>query len=377
MGIIYNFKNFQYDKVAEYVTNEYNLDEYNINDILKYLHRKDISIIYSEMYIEYKDEFINVYRLNSYGEKIFIIKYNEDEKILGDIIKNKYDDEKSQLIMDYSYMNSKLLSFFTYLLLTENGLESINRSNSLYKVIKGCNYTQIKLKKLPVEIKIYEKLDKFQYVDYGDKVKLTVANLYQDEKVIPSKLYPLPNNSYKVFNYENTFDLEDDEVNNILSDIDFKVGRCYSNSDLILNILNRNNIKAEFYSGWVLHLNKMTHHAWIVVENKHLLDVGILRKEEEFIGKGKVNLLLSNSNGIDLFAEIISEKAPFKEKYYYGKVGKGLIYIGSPSNSTEARESYNKLIRENPNHPDYQNIDKNGVNKTQRALYKKIYNENI
>ena len=384
MSTIYNFKKLNPNKVSEYIINNNEVDSDNINPAINYLSEKNISILYDNFYFTYTDGLINALKVNSFGDKYLLAKFNNEEAIKSDLYnddvkKRNLSEDNEREMFNYIRAMGETLSMFIYVFLNKTDFENNKRSNSTYKVIKGYNYYQVKMKKLDVEMKIYEKVEGYySYREEDNKIKLTLSNLYQDEKVIPSKLYPLPHDNYKVFTSDNTCDLEDDKVNELLSNVDFKIGRCYTNSDLILDILRKNNIKAKYYSGWILKLNKMIHHAWIVINNKHLIDVGIPQKEFEFLKeKPSEHGLMPKISFIDELAKIMAENIPFKEKYCYGKVREDLIYIGSPSNSYEARASYNKLMEDIPDHPDYQNIDKKGVNKTQRALYKKVYNEII
>lgn len=384
MSTIYNFKKLNPNNVSEYIINNNEIDSDNINPAINYLSERNISVIYDDFYFTYIDRLINAFKINKFGDKYLLVKFNDEEMIKTELynedVRNRaINKDKEELMLNYIRSIGELLSLIVYLFLTENDFENNKRSSSSYKVIKGNNYYQVKYKKLPIEMKIYEKIEGYySYREEDNKVKLTLSNLYQDEKVIPSKLYPLPHDNYKIFTRDNTCDLEDDKVNELLSNVDFKIGLCYTNSDLILDILRKNNIKAKYYSGWILKLNKMVHHAWIVIENKHILDVGIYKKEIELFKYNSSKLgIMPSINLIDELAKLVDEEIPFKEKYCYGKVREDLIYIGSPSNSYEARASYHKLMEDIPDHPDYQNIDKKGVNKTQRALYKKVYNEII
>lgn len=380
---IYYFKEYDLNKINEYLINDTNT--YELKDVINYLEDKNISILTDGLYMTYNNGNINIFKYLNVGTQVHLLDFDgenfiESEDYKENMKNNGISSDAAKKIA-ISFVRSALgFSVFTYCFMKEDNFENNKRSSKKYKVIISSDYIQVKFKKLPVEIKIYDKVEGLCKYEVNDNnVKIISNSLIQNIKTVPSKLYPLPNKDFKVFTSENTFDLEDDKVSNLLTDMEVLIGRCYTNSDNIMKILRENNIKAKYYSGWLLRLNKMVHHAWVVIDDKHLIDVSILRKEDdildlEFGNKSKIN----NENLIDTLSEIIEEQLPFKDKYYYGKVGRYCgIYIGSSTNSTDARKSFNDLLKAVPNHPDYQNIDENGVNKTQRALYKNIYGLNI
>lgn len=383
MSEIYNFKNYDSNKLNNYLINDVD-NIYELKDVIKYLNDKEISILDNDMYITYNDKYLSVLKYDK-TKLLHLLDYDDENISESEYYKEhikltNMPNNESERLTKYIISKALTLSIFTYLFMVDDNFENNKRSSKKYKVLKTNDCIKVKYKNPSVEIKIYDKIEGLCKYEVNDNiVKITLNNLSQDVKTVPSKLYPLPNKEFKIFTSENTFDLEDNKVNNLLTDIDVIIGGCYTNATNIVKILKENNINAKFYSGWILRLNKMTHHAWVVIDDKHLIDVSILRKEDDILDRElSGNPKVKGDKIIDTLSKLIEEKLPFKEKYYYGKVGRYCaIYIGSETNPDNARKSFNDLLKAVPNHPDYQNIDKNGVNKTQRALYKNIYGLNI
>lgn len=384
METIYYFKEYDLVKINKYLIDNEKI-VCDIKEVIKYLESQKMSILNDNMYITYSNENINILKTINFGRQITLLTYDGEDIKESDCYKetiksNNVSNSESETLIKALIRNALNFSLFTYCLLKDDNFENNKRSSKNYKVINTTDYTQVKFKKLSVEIKIYDKIKGLCKYEVNDNtVKIISNTLIQDIKTVPSNLYPLPNKDFKIFTSENTSDLKDDKVSELLSDLEIMIGGCYTNSTNITKILKDNNINAKFYSGWLLRLNKMIHHAWVVIDDNHLIDVSILKKEDdiidlEFLNNPKPN----NPNLIETLSKLIEEKIPFKDKYYYGKVSRySAIYIGSETTPMEARKSFNDLIRAIPNHPDYQNVDENGVNQTQRALYKKIHGIDI
>ena len=109
----------------------------------------------------------------------------------------------------------------------------------------------------------------------------------------------------------------------------------------------------------------MIHHGWIVVDDNHVIDVGLFRD-----GDDTTDLIKDEEMGIphpinkkrnaELAVRNVKSKKLFKEKYQYGKVFKDAVYIGVKSNREESLNSYRELMDKIPNHPDYANLKQDG-----------------
>lgn len=186
---------------------------------------------------------------------------------------------------------------------------------------------------------------------------------------VPSAIYPMPNSKTepRLFTPENTEDFTDDSISDILSSIEFLPGRCYTNANKIITSLGE---EYKFYSGWVFVFGQAVHHAWVVKGNS-ILDVANTRKDNTL----NPETHLSKQEYAKLFAEYYKEALPFKEKYPFGKVALNKFYIGVESNYKEAIDSFNTLMDDYPNHPDYLNVNKEtGGNETLKYMYQELKN---
>lgn len=324
------------------------------------------------IYISSSNDRILVYRMNG-AIKILMIDFSNPEDIcVSEIAKRDLSDEDRL----YSLASEVILAIkFTF------DLINIYDSKKI-KIIKGKFYDKIKIKNSKVEVLVYSETSNSNY----SILKLENRVEFMDNKpnktviTIPSKLYPLPNdNPIKIFSSENTEDIQDNKINELLTDVEFRPGYCYTNSDKVIKILKDNNFKnkIEFFSGWLYSIGNMVHHAWVVIDDKHLIDTSIMIEDEyyekmiEKYEKGE-NFKLSRNEIAKEVVKVIKSSVSFKEKYGYGKVLKDNLYIGVKTNSMEARKSFNDLINREPNHPNYKNVDSNGGNKTLDLIYDKM-----
>lgn len=310
------------------------------------------------------------YEITEYLNDTFI-KANESEKSKHKFISNLITHAVSML-------------FFIYICNTKLRFNNLNeRQPKDFKVIKSKFYKTVVIKKCDVEFKVYNSEEEMLTIIHEEGK----VNLFNNEtkilKTIPSSMYPLSStNNIKVFTHNNTEELPNDVINDMLTGNIFRTGYCYTNTDTILEILNKsNNLKdrVKFYEGWLYRYGQMTHHGWTVIDDKYVIDPSIFRieVEEEIIDKknikeGKVSIIGNGNKMVVKMRKIMNDtKIPFKEKYGYGNVLSPYdVYVGVEANSTIARNVYRDLIRKYPNHPDYLNVDKKtGLNETQKKIY--------
>lgn len=256
--------------------------------------------------------------------------------------------------------------------------------NKELKVVKGKYYYKLIDKKNTKESLLYKDSSddnlSYKIIDNNNKIDIISNDFLKKVYTIPSNLYPLPNNSdIKVFTSENTKEIERTDISEILSDDIYKIGFCYTNADLIANKLVRAglNIKVEFYSGWLLSYNKMVHHAWVVLDDIHIIDTAFFRDDnslKQFYDNNRLGkaFYLNKQQIADNTIKLMNSKESFHKKYMYGRIlDNNNIYIGVKSNSIEARKSFIDLLNKNPNHPDYLNMNKEtGSNETLDLIYK-------
>lgn len=259
-------------------------------------------------------------------------------------------------------------------------LEELCRENKI-KFITGKFNNKLKLKNLKTDVLFYPETNAEDFCiikESLNKIDLMLNNHSKLIKTVPSKEYPMPNNSQiKIFTKQNTEDINIKNIDSILENQNFQMGFCYTNTDKICELLTtlKDSHNIEFYSGWLLTLGNMVHHAWVVIDGKHIIDTSVFKKEEE---KQKIiddeELGIPHAINKNIIAKetvkLMAEEIPFSEKYQCGKIINENIYIGVKSNSNEARISFNNLMDKMPNHKDYKTINPDGSNETLNLIMK-------
>lgn len=323
-------------------------------------------------YVSKDKDFVMFYLINP-SYKSLICRIGRDGVAeYTEIGKNQFTDTDTQEVIKMEVMYAIRV---TVILDTLYGLNKL-------KEIKGKYKNKLKLKGIDLECSLYPENEQDYLIEKSvGKVSVLVNNFSKVLKTIPSKEYPLPNNNeISIFMSSNTEDIKSDKISDCLSKYEFEPGRCYSNSEKIMKILKDNNVenKIEFYGGWLLTLGQMIHHGWIVVDDNHVIDVGLFRD-----GDDTTDLIKDEEIGIphpidkkrnaEIIVRNIKSKKPFKEKYQYGKVLKEAVYIGVKSNREESLNSYRELMDKIPNHPDYVNLKPDGSNETLDMIMKMMH----
>lgn len=191
-----------------------------------------------------------------------------------------------------------------------------------------------------------------------------------DHIKIPSQRFPL-NSSPQLFTYENT-EPADESIQAIFNSLRFQLGRCYSNTKLLVEALRDAGIAAESYVGWITFVGESpVHHCWCVVDGAKILDAGVFLKTkdlEKYAG-------LSYVEAARLFAaeRIRCERSmPNSENYICGVVDPLYAYIGCPCSPEKGQEIYRKLIQAFPRHPSYQNLQDPFGRSAAQELYDKL-----
>lgn len=172
---------------------------------------------------------------------------------------------------------------------------------------------------------------------------------------IPSVMYPL-NNSPEIFCYENTELITDEKIVEIIDSVPYKIGNCYSNTKYIVEELIKNGIKAEPYVGWLINGNSLpTHHAWLVIKKKYLVDISddfdcFLFNINQMKNEGEI---IYENNMKELLKEFMVESVKHKnsERCHLGRASIGNLYIGCKCQVEMGVKIFNNLIEKYPNHP--------------------------
>jgi hypothetical protein len=212
-----------------------------------------------------------------------------------------------------------------------------------------------------------------------------------DEKFFTkfSNLYPLSNpKKARLFANYNTesYALQAELKTFIDTYPNFMTGRCYTNSTVLTEYGKSLGYKIEFYSGWLSSSGyPPIHHAWCVLDKKHLIDVSLSLIETEAFIEAHSMIEKMKENGrepYDFRAFSVRHankvKKRNKVKKYddipVGKVPDYFIYMGSPDNPYNARKIYNDLMEKYPNHPSYIGIPKFDENLTQKLMQEYRWN---
>lgn len=182
---------------------------------------------------------------------------------------------------------------------------------------------------------------------------------------IPSQKFPLKNDHIKIFHNENTENCHDKKVLNIYNSIDFKLGKCFNNTKMMIDIFNINEIKnVEAYAGWLfVGYDFPIWHSFCVYKENIILDFISDLKHDTDIGKydGK-NIKGKYIN----FYKNQSQKSNI-ERFGAGQVDKLYLYIATKCSPDEAIGIFEKLQRSYPKHPSYKTF---GTTELQKELIK-------
>jgi hypothetical protein len=198
---------------------------------------------------------------------------------------------------------------------------------------------------------------------------------------VPSKMFPVASKSQTMpFAKANTVPLDNDTVNTVVDSFDFRMGHCYSNSDMVFSALQAAGFDVTYYAGWTFAGNKMPrHHAWVIL--KHTGGVSIIDTFAYFaVNRVEAECPVSRAdeNWRTAYARRIKhyeETMPNHEKMIIGKAPEGFIYVGSPDTPENAKNLFNEAIARYAVHPAYIEKDANayGHSLLQKELMKLRY----
>lgn len=192
--------------------------------------------------------------------------------------------------------------------------------------------------------------------------------------ITPTSMYPLHNDSFSVFTDDNTKIITDKKVINIINKLSFQKGRCYSNSEKIINALKGYNAKA--FAGWFFmpsHTIYPIHHSWVVLDDNCIIDMSNDLVALQDVGVDFSVKYNDQKKLYDDLAECLKKINVMKNAdrcYPFGKTH-GCIYIGCECEPNEAKKDYNSLIALYPNHEIIRTQNNNGMNFTQYNLSKR------
>lgn len=215
----------------------------------------------------------------------------------------------------------------------------------------------------------------------NEKMNRVSVKIYNNSKylksiIIPTDYYPTnSNNDFEVFENANTEALTNDALLNIIDDIEYKVGYCYTNTENIIELASKNNINLTPYCGWLFVGDELpVHHCWCMYGNSliDLADDFNVSKSKE-IEKTFLSFNTKEERW-NYMADIHIKNMSLKNSERckpIGKVHPSLLYIGSPCSPSDGRIIYNNLLKRYPNHEAERNTY-NGMTDMQRIIYQKM-----
>lgn len=188
---------------------------------------------------------------------------------------------------------------------------------------------------------------------------------------IPSRMYPLESDDYKMITFNNTEYIEDEKIIEIFDSITFETGRCFTNTQKLCNALNEAGYNAVQYVGWIFIEDTLpVHHSFAIVNGKHLLDttVNILSQDADFFEN--ISRLPQDQyykEAAKYFIEL--NKKPHHEVLVCGQVPKEFLYIGSPASAEQGIQRNKDLRLIYPEHLCFKNVQGNST-RLQRTIAK-------
>lgn len=188
--------------------------------------------------------------------------------------------------------------------------------------------------------------------------------------IVPSATYPL-SGAYEIFHCKNTELITDENILSVFNSVEYKIGKCYTNTEQLLSALSAKGIEAKSYVGWlfVSAHEYPIHHCWVVVNGKSILD---LSDDYTVMLSGKNGANFQNINNVQeerqLLADFQTEAKKYPNSvrcYPVGIPTNFFYYVGCECDSNKGRSMYQQLMKEYPNHEAERNVDRNGYNKTQ------------
>lgn len=203
-----------------------------------------------------------------------------------------------------------------------------------------------------MKVKDISEMTNDQIMSIKKTKKGIMLTLFGSKFTIPSKMYPIVDKkTMDIFalqeNDDESFEedyIVSDDIKNIFDKVDFKIGRCQKNTQDFVELCKKNDIEAEFFSGWIfsfLYPQRPVYHAWAVIDGRVFdgsLPFSVYDSEQVFehlkISQEKLNEWEK--------IQLLDHTKKNSDKFICGNVPDGVIYIGSKS----TWESHNKIVHD-------------------------------
>lgn len=194
--------------------------------------------------------------------------------------------------------------------------------------------------------------------------RVIVKGMEEGNIVVPSRMFPLADNhdgvKYELFCPWNTEDFEADSVAaEVFDNTELLMGKCYSNTEKLVEGLRAVGINAESYVGWLfMGENELpVHHAFVVVDGNKVIDYAAYFTKERIEEMDKM-IKNSQKSSRELMVEQYMRvyQMPHHIALGYGKVKEPFMYIATKCSPNDGRKMYNEMIKMYPDHICYQNL---------------------
>ncbi len=187
-------------------------------------------------------------------------------------------------------------------------------------------------------------------------------NIEGNEYEVGTRMFPVADiDDVRIYDLSNTEPFSNEELSRIIDINEFEIGHCYTNAEKIRLICEKLEIPVEYFSGWLFVPNQENplHHAWAVIDKKHLIDMGFSERDIKFQKK-----IQGDPRWRERFAEETARRRATirrSKDCVMGKVPEGMKYVGSPDEINSAKKIFRDLIKRYPKHISYR---KKGMNPT-------------
>lgn len=209
-----------------------------------------------------------------------------------------------------------------------------------------------------------------------DKVVVKIHNYdnsYLDSINIPTVMWPL-NGKYELFHRDNCQLITDETVKQLTDGVDYSIGHCYYNAQLVTQALTDAGYDAKQYVGWMFISGNQypIHHSWTVLDGVHVIDLA----DDMALKNGNWEKLTSGKTEKDA-RELLVDFTKWAMQYPhsqrcmpFGIPAPQLFYVGCECSRNEGIQIYNTLTDVYPNHPCRKNVRPSGMTDMQERLLK-------
>lgn len=211
-------------------------------------------------------------------------------------------------------------------------------------------------------MKAIPKENRIIFTDIGkEKIKV----------VIPSQRFPLTG-IYHLFNTGNTVPLTDKTILSCVDTVEYKIGRCFTNSANVITKLQESGFTNTVqYCGWLfLGDDYPVYHSWVLLASKYLIDLAAdFSSEDAAKYAGMTEAETRKQMKQDLTER---QKLPNSQRCKLGRPDSAYLYVGSPCPAAVGAATLRRLMAEYPDHPSFIKTNRNGATPLQAEILQNL-----